>query len=122
MKDPTSFQALIQVCQGYDRQVKDDEFYGGPPSDGFGCKLDASRQSSDLIFNCAWWTSVSHVYTTTIVNSTCVFHEVEQGKSEQGTMALVNRRFDEVMAHLRQSQAIHLTLFPMVVALEGIKA
>ena len=22
LKDPTSFQALIQVCQGYDRQVK----------------------------------------------------------------------------------------------------
>ena len=35
---------------------------------------------------------------------------MEQVKSEQRTMALVNRRFDEVMTHLQQSQAIHNTI------------
>ena len=50
-----------------------------------------------------------NVYSTTMVNPTSVYQEVEQVKREQGTMALVNRRFDEVMAHLQQSQAIHNT-------------
>ena len=62
-----------------------------------------------------------NVYSTTTVNPTSVYQEVKQVKSEQGTMALVNQCFDELMAHLRQSQPIHNTI-PDGVALEGIKA
>ena len=35
---------------------------------------------------------------------------MEQVKSEQGTMALVNQSFHEVMAHLQQSQKTHNTI------------
>ena len=48
-----------------------------------------------------------NMYTTTTINPTSISQDVEQVKSEQDTMALVNWRFDEVMAHLQQSQAIH---------------
>ena len=51
-----------------------------------------------------------NVYSTTTVNPTSVYQEVEQGKCEQGTITLVNQWFDEVIAHLRQSQAIHNTI------------
>ena len=51
-----------------------------------------------------------NVYSTTTVNLTSVYKEVEQIKRQQGTMALVNQRFDDVIPHLQQSQAIHNTI------------
>ena len=110
LKDPTSFQALIQVCQGYDRQVKMMNSMGDPQMTALGANLmpRANLQASSSIVHGGQ--VFPNVYSTTTVNPTSVYQEVEQVKSEQGTMALVNRRFDEVMAHLRQSQAIHNTI------------
>ena len=110
LKDPTSFQALIQVCQGYDRQVKMMNSMGDPQMTALGANLmpRANLQASSSIVHGGQ--VFPNVYSTTTVNPTSVYQEVEQVKSEQGTMALVNRRFDEVMAHLQQSQAIHNTI------------
>ena len=51
LKDPTSFQALIQVCQGYDRQVKMMISMGDPQMTALGANLmsRANFQASSLI-------------------------------------------------------------------------
>ena len=97
LKDPTTFQALLQVCQGYDRQVKMMSSMGFPQMMALGANLMpcANLQTSSSIVHGGQ--VFPNVYTTTTINPTSVSQEVEQVKSEQGTMALVNRHLDEVM-------------------------
>ena len=102
LKDPTSFQALIQVCEGYDRQVRMTSSIVDPQMTALGANLmpRTNLQASSSIVHGGQ--VFPNVYSTTTVNPTSVYQEVEQVKSEQGTMTLVNRRFDEMMAHLPQ--------------------
>ena len=107
LKDPTTFQALLQVCQDYDRRVKMMSSMGFPQMTTLGANLvpRANFQASSSIVHGGQ--VFPNVYTTTTINATSVSQEVEQVKNEEDTMTLVNRRVDEVMTHLRQSQAIH---------------
>jgi hypothetical protein len=107
LKDPTTFQALLQVCQDYDRRVKMMSSMGFPQMTTLGANLvpRANFQASSSIVHGGQ--VFPNVYTITTINPTSVSQEVEQVKNEEDTMTLVNRRVDEVMTHLRQSQAIH---------------
>ena len=110
LKDPTTFQALLQVCQDYDRQVKMMSSMGDPQMTALGANLMPRANFQALSSIVHGGQVFPNVYTTTTINPTSISQEVEQVRSEQDTMALVNRRFDEVMTHLRQSQAIHNTI------------
>ena len=71
--------------------------FGDPQMMAFGANLmpPTNLQTSSSIVHGGQ--VFPNVYTTTTINPTSVSQEVEQVKSEQGTMALVNRHLDEVM-------------------------
>ena len=68
LKDPTSFQALIQVCEGYDRQVRMTSSIGDPQMTALGANLMpcANLQASSSIVHGGQ--VFPNVYSTTTVS------------------------------------------------------